>query len=116
MKKVCVVAALGLFVAASAHAGSGVGACLSPKSKVASDGRLQFQKPVYLYAAPDRQANKQLLTLFSSLTVTAVAKGGWVRLATVPDYSQADPSATAGKVVGWALVSDFSAQAPRNCA
>ncbi|MEQ6292245.1 hypothetical protein ACFPAG_16695 [Vogesella sp. GCM10023246] len=116
MKKVVIKTVLGLVLAATAQAAPGVGACLAPKSKVGSDGRLQFPKPVYLYATPDRQANKQLLKVFSPVTVTAVAKGGWVQLATVPDYSQADPNAGAGKVIGWALTSDFSAQSPRNCA
>lgn len=116
MKKVMIITAVGLLLATSAQAATRVGACLAPKSKVASDGRLQFLKPVYLYAAPDLQANKQALKLFSPLSVTALAKGGWVQLATVPDYSQADPNAGAGKVVGWGLVNDFSAQSPRNCA
>ena len=116
MKKVVIMTVMGLVLAATAQAAPGVGACLAPKSKVGSDGRLQFLKPVYLYAAADRQANKQQLTRFLSFTVTAVAKGGWVQLATVPDYSQADLNAGAGKVIGWALTSDFSAQSLRNCA
>lgn len=116
MKKQFIFATcLSLIVAGSANASSAMGTCLYPKTKTASDGRLQFQKPVYVYASPDLGANKGLLKQLSTFTVSAVSKGGWVQLATVPDYDQPDPNAGAGKTVGWALLKDFRYQAFRNC-
>ncbi|NKA72380.1 hypothetical protein GO285_01252 [Ralstonia solanacearum] len=60
-------------------------------------------------------AGKRELTSPATFTVTADAPGGYVRLATIPDYDLPNPQSAAGKVVGWAKLTDFRFQDLRNC-
>lgn len=112
MKKLFVVAAVSLMSVAAAHAGSHVGQCVFPKT-VFKAGRMEFKQPVYLLSSPTA-TDKTQLTEFSAFSIKAESNG-YVQLVTVPDYNAPDPMKGAGKVIGWAKLSDFKFQDLRNC-
>ncbi|CAB5314372.1 hypothetical protein IST453_05338 [Burkholderia multivorans] len=47
--------------------------------------------------------------------LAAEAPACFVKLATVPNYDLPNPDSAAGKVIGWAKLSDFDFQELRNC-
>jgi len=112
MKKLIIVAAMGLLTSFSASAASNVGQCVYPKTNIAKNGHLEFKKPVYIFSAPDAASTKQLLGKLSGFTIKGEAKG-YVQLATVPGASDENPAP--GRIIGWAKLSDFSFQDLRNC-
>jgi hypothetical protein len=112
MKKLFVVAVVSLLSTTVAHAGNHVGQCVFPKTVIKA-GRMEFKQPVYLTSSPTA-TDKTQLTEFSGFSVKAESNG-YVQLVTVPDYNQPNPMKGAGKVVGWAKLSDFKVQDARNC-
>lgn len=112
MKTICAGIA-GLIISVSAMAADNVGQCIYPKTKPAKNGRLAFQKPVYIFATPDAKEG-QLLKTFESFKVGS-QQGALVQLLSVPDYDKPNPDQDAGKVVGWAKLADFTMQELRNC-
>lgn len=74
-----------------------------------------MKSPINLADAPNATAGKRVLTSMESFTIKAQAPGGYVQLATVPDYNKSGPNQGAGQVVGWAKLSDFDFQDQRNC-
>ncbi|MCA8088917.1 MULTISPECIES: hypothetical protein [Burkholderia cepacia complex] len=115
MKKLIVTLSAGLALSLSAHAASHVGQCVFPKTKVGAGGRLVPTRPIYVYDGPNASAAKRTLTSLSAFTVKADAAGGFVQLVTVPDNDLPNPDSAAGKVIGWAKLSDFDQQDLRNC-
>lgn len=113
MKKFIAVAVLGLLISTTANATGQVGQCVYPKTKMAANGNLEFKNPVYISSAPNA-ADVRLLKSLSAFTVKA-ERNGYIQLATVPDYQKPDPEAEAGKIVGWAKLSDFKLLDFRNC-
>ncbi|MCG9057219.1 hypothetical protein LH442_14820 [Laribacter hongkongensis] len=113
MKLLASIFSIGIVLSVPVQAAS-VGNCLYPKTRMTANG-YQQQRPVFIYASPVPSADKQALSRMAAFMVTAVAKGGWVQLSTVPDYSQPDPDAGAGRIIGWAHAKDFDQQALRNC-
>jgi hypothetical protein len=115
MKKVFLVFAFAIFAATNgvAHAANNVGQCVYPKTKPAQKGRLEFKNPISIYKTPGA-AEFEILKDLTSFSVKAESKG-FIQLVTVPDYGQPDPDKTAGKVVGWAKLSDFKIIELRNC-
>lgn len=114
MKKIISILAICLVPALSAQADSNVGQCVMPKTKIAKDHRLEFKQPVYLFGSPSADANKQLMSTLATFSIRA-EKNGFIQLVTVPDYDLPDPQKAAGKVIGWAKLSDFQFQELRNC-
>ncbi|KHK58695.1 hypothetical protein PI87_02865 [Ralstonia sp. A12] len=108
-------AACAVAVVSLAHASSHVGQCVFPKTKTGPGGRLVLAHPIQVYETPSAAAAKRPLTLLSAFTITADAPGGYVRLATVPNYDLPNPQSAAGKLVGWAKLSAFDFQDLRNC-
>ncbi|PRH40730.1 hypothetical protein C6T65_19315 [Burkholderia vietnamiensis] len=115
MKKLTVALSAGLFLSLSAHAASHVGQCVFPKTKVGAGGRLVMTHPIYVFAGPSTSAPKHALTSLAAFTIKADAPGGLVQLVTVPDNDLPNPDSVAGKVIGWAKLSDFDFQELRNC-
>lgn len=115
MKKAFLVFAFAIFSATNgaAHAANNVGQCVYPKTKPAQKGRLEFKNPVHIYKTPN-STEYQVLKDLISFTIKAESNG-FIQLVTVPDYDLADPDKAAGKVVGWAKLSDFKLQDLRNC-
>ncbi|MGE5621524.1 MAG: hypothetical protein ACM3VY_00715 [Candidatus Bathyarchaeota archaeon] len=113
MKKALAIALCGVLTSVAAQAAGNVGQCVFPKTKMAKNGNLEFKQPIYLSNSPDG-ADKHLLTSLAGFTIKA-ERGGYVQLATVSDFSQPDPDKEAGKIVGWAKLSDFRFQDLRNC-
>lgn len=112
MKKYLIIVAV-LLAAFNASAAGHVGQCVYPITKQLKDGRLEFKKPVYITSAPNA-TDGQILKSLSAFTITA-ENNGIVELTTVPDYSKPDADKYAGKVIGWAKLSDFKFQDLRNC-
>ena len=112
MKKFLTAISLALITVASAHAASNVGQCVFPNSKTAKNGGLEFKKPVYIYAMPSETADKTQLT---SLTAYTIAKesNSFIQLKETPGFADVNPNA--GKIRGWAKLSDFRFQDLRNC-
>ncbi|MGE4340623.1 MAG: hypothetical protein AB7E55_32435 [Pigmentiphaga sp.] len=117
MKKITIAAALAIGFACSttAFAANHVGQCVFPKTKIAQGGRLVMKSPINLADAPNTSASKRALTSMEAFTIKAQAPGGYVQLVTVPDYDKPNPNQNAGRVVGWAKLSDFDFQDQRNC-
>lgn len=119
MKKYTAVLAfavtLGVACSSTAFAANVVGQCVSPKTSVGAGGRLIMKSPIFISEAPNASAAKRSLTSLGAFTVKAQAPGGYVQLATVPDYSKPNPGQGAGQVVGWAKLADFELQDLRNC-
>ncbi len=115
MQKLIVTLSIGLFLSLSAHAAGHVGQCVFPKTKVGAGGRLVLTRPVYVFDGPNASAPKHALASLSAFTVKADAPGGFVQLATVPNYDLPNPDSAASKVIGWAKLSDFDQQDLRNC-
>lgn len=113
MKKLIVVAVIGLLTTFTASAAGHVGQCVYPKTKVAKNGALEFKKPIYIVSTPNA-TDAQPLKSLSSFTIKAEANG-YIQLATVPDYDKPDPGKYAGQAIGWAKLSDFKFQDLRNC-
>lgn len=112
MKKLIVIAAIGIFSSLAANAASTIGQCVYPQTKTLKNGNLAFKKPVYIFSAPDAAGAKQLLSTLSGFTIKGEAKG-FVQLATVPNVDDANPPPS--RVIGWAKLSDFRFQDLRNC-
>lgn len=115
MKKSLIVLSANLVLLLSAHAANHVGQCVFPKTKVGANGNLILKHPVYVLDAPNAAAPKRTLTTLSAFTVKADAPGGFVQLATAPNYDPPNPDSVAGKIIGWAKLSDFDQQDLRNC-
>lgn len=113
MRKIIAIAVIGLLPTLSANAAGNIGQCVFPKTKVAKNGNLEWIKPVHIASAPNA-TDTQILKSLSAFTINAEAKG-YIQLATVPDYDKPDPEKYAGKIVGWAKLSDFKFLALRNC-
>ncbi|MFZ6641786.1 hypothetical protein ACO0LL_18755 [Undibacterium sp. TC4M20W] len=114
MKKIIItIAAISFFSSLNVYAAGHVGQCVAPKTKPGKNGRLEFKKPIFLLSSP-KSTDQQELKTFSSFTIKAEADG-YIQLVTVPDYEKPDPEKSAGKVVGWAKLSDFEFQDMRNC-
>lgn len=112
MKKLIAVTILGLFNVLNAYAASNIGQCVFPKVKVAKNGNLQFKKPISIYGAPDTNSTKSTLTALTAFSVAKETNG----LVQLVEVGGADGSnARAGKSIGWAKLSDFDFQEPRNC-
>jgi hypothetical protein len=114
MKKFIAVAVIGLFTVFTANAAGHIGQCIYPKTKVAKNGYLEFGDHVYIWGIPDASKTKQLMTSMQAFTIKAETNG-YIQLVTVPDYTKPDPDKDAGKIAGWAKLSDFEAVAIRNC-
>jgi len=114
MKKFFTVLAFTMTVAANVSAASLVGQCVGPKTKVAKNGYLEFQHPVYLYSAPDASSNKVLLKFAASAFSIAKESNGFIQLKGVMG-GDVEPDPDTGKILGWGLRSDFVFQALRNC-
>ncbi|WP_423378118.1 hypothetical protein [Burkholderia sp. LMG 32019] len=99
----------------AAHAANNVGQCVYPKTKVGANGNLVFKHAIYVLDAPNAGAPKHALTTFAAFTIKADAPGGFVQLVTVPDNDLPNPDSAAGKVIGWARLSDFDFQELPNC-
>ncbi|WGS43424.1 hypothetical protein LFL97_07835 [Burkholderia sp. JSH-S8] len=115
MKKSLVVLSASLVLSLPAHAANHVGQCVFPKTKVGANGNLVLKRPIYVLDAPNAAAPKRTLTTLSAFTVKADAPGGFVQLASVPNYDLPNPDSVAGKIIGWAKLSDFDRQDLRNC-
>lgn len=102
-----------LLISPSAHAADHVGQCVFPKTKVAKSGRTEFVSPVVILSSPQAKQG-ETLKLMSTFKI-GVEEGGLVQLISVPDSDKPDPDKYAGKVVGWAKLSNFVFQEPRNC-
>lgn len=115
MKKAFLLSAFLIFASANgvAQAASNVGQCVYPKTKPAQKGRLDFKNPVHVYKTPN-PTEYQILKDLISFTIKAEANG-FIQLVTVPDNNLPDPDKAAGKVVGWAKLSDFKIIELRNC-
>ncbi len=113
MKKIFIIAAIGICSAINANAAGHVGQCVFPKTKPAKNGKLEFKKPIQIYTAPNSTESQPLKT-FSSFIIKAETNG-FVQLVTVPDYDKPEPEKSADKVVGWVKLSDFEFQDLRNC-
>ena len=112
MKKFLTAISLTLVSVASAHAASNVGQCVFPDTKTAKNGALEFKKPIYLYAIPSETVDKTLLTSLTAYTVTKESNG-YIQLKETPGFAGENPHA--GKIRGWAKLSDFRFQDLRNC-
>ncbi|VVE15936.1 hypothetical protein [Pandoraea soli] len=117
MKKITAVFAIAIGIACStnAFAANHLGQCVFPKTKVGAGGRLVMKAPINVADAPNAAASKRALTSMQAFTIKAQAPGGYVQLATVPDYDKPNPNQNGGRVVGWAKLSDFDFQDQRNC-
>lgn len=115
MKKVFIISALLIFAMTNgcANAAGNVGQCVYPKTKPAPKGRIDFKSPVHIYTTPN-STEYQVLKDLTSFTIKAEAKD-FIQLVTVPDYDLPDPGKAAGKVIGWAKLSDFKIIELRNC-
>lgn len=114
MRKLLAGVLMTLLASSSAFAAGHVGQCIYPKTVQAKDGNLQFKHPVFISDKPDAQASRAQLTTFSAFSVGA-ENGAYVQLLSVPDYDQPEPAKAAGKIVGWAKLTDFVMQDLRNC-
>lgn len=112
---IAIVAACATALVSTALAAGHVGQCVFPKTKTGPGGRLVLPHPIDIFEAPSSTAGKRKLTSPATFTVTADAPGGYIRLATIPDYDLPNPQSAAGKVVGWAKLADFRFQDLRNC-
>ena len=114
MKKVFIISALFIFALTNevANAAGNVGQCVYPKTKPAKKGPLEFKSPIFIYKTPN-STDYEVLKEFSSFSVKAESNG-LIQLITVPDYDLPEPSKVAGKVVGWAKLSDFKIIELRN--
>lgn len=113
--RIAIAAACAAALVSTAHAAGNVGQCVFPKTKTGPGGRLVLPHPVDIFEAPNAVATKRQLTSPATFTITADAPGGFVQLATVPDYDLPNPQSAAGKVVGWAKLANFRFQDLRNC-
>jgi hypothetical protein len=111
MKKLIIIAAVGMLSSLSASAASTVGQCVYPQTKPAKNG-LQFKNPVYIYASPAESAEKVLLKSLDGFTVTKESNG-FIQLKVTAGFGEENPDA--GKILGWAKRSDFRLQELRNC-
>lgn len=112
MKKLITAVSLVLISVASAHAASNVGQCVFPQTKTEKNGNLQFKKPVYIYTSPIDSSNKVLLKEMTGYTI-AKESAGFIQLKGVAGFADDNPNA--GKILGWAKLSDFRFQELRNC-
>lgn len=112
MKKWIAIATIGLLTSFSARAASDIGQCVFPQTKTATNGSLQFKKPVYIYAAPAEASDKVLLKSMAGYTVTKESNG-FIQLKETPGLAEDNPNT--GKILGWAKRSDFRLQELRNC-
>lgn len=117
MKKLVTTFTFALCVAFSSTSFSAnvVGQCVSPKTSVGAGGRLIMKSPIFIFETPNASAAKRTLTSLGAFTIKAQAPGGYVQLATAPDYSKPNSGQRAGQVVGWVKLSDFELQDLRNC-
>ncbi|RRW87956.1 hypothetical protein EGJ54_25015 [Pandoraea apista] len=117
MKKITIAAvlAIGFACSTTAFAANHVGQCVFPKTKMGPGGRFVMKAPINVADAPNPTASQRALTSMEAFTIKAQASGGYVQLVTVPDYDKPNPSQNAGRVVGWAKLSDFDFQDQRNC-
>ncbi|NWK43330.1 hypothetical protein [Ralstonia pickettii] len=113
--RIVIAAVCAAALVSTAHAAGHVGQCVFPKTKTGRGGRLVLPHPVDIFEAPNAAAAKHQLTTPATFTITADAPGGFVQLVTVPDYDLPNPQSAAGKVVGWAKLTDFRFQDLRNC-
>ncbi|MDN7942217.1 hypothetical protein QZM76_28655 [Burkholderia multivorans] len=60
-------------------------------------------------------APKRTLTTLAAFSLKAEAPGGFGKLVTVPNSDLPNPDSVAGKVIGWAKLSDFDFQELHNC-
>ncbi|MCA8245565.1 hypothetical protein LGN12_00130 [Burkholderia multivorans] len=86
-----------------------------PETKVGANRNLVYKHPIYVLETPNPAASKHALTAFAAFSIKADAPGGFVQLVTVPNYDLPNPDSVAGKVIGWAKLSDFDFQELRNC-
>jgi hypothetical protein len=114
VKKVLSILVVGLFAANGAQASSYVGQCVFPKTKILPNGNLSFVHAIDISDQPSPQGAIKPLVSMEAYQISAEEKG-FIMLVTVPDYSQPDPQANAGKTVGWGKIRDFDVQAQRNC-
>jgi len=112
MKKLIIIAAIGILNAFSANAAGSVGQCVFPQTKAAKNGNLQFKNPVYIYTSPIEASDKVLLKSMTGYTV-AKESNGFIQLKETPGFTEDNPNA--GKILGWAKRSDFRLQELRNC-
>lgn len=112
MKKLIAAISLCFLGIASAYAASNVGQCVFPQTKTTKNGNLQFKKPVYIYASPAEASDKVQLKSMTGYTV-ANESGGFIQLKEVAGFGDDNPNA--GKILGWAKLSDFRFQELRNC-
>lgn len=115
MKKSTAALSIALVLSLPAYATNNIGQCVYPKTKVGANGNLVFKHQIYVLDAPNATAPKRALTTFAAFTVKAEAPGGFVKLVTVPNYDLPNPDSVAGKIIGWAKLSDFDFQELRNC-
>lgn len=115
MKKSAVALSIALVLSLPVYAANNIGQCVYPKTKVGANGNLVFKHPIYVLDAPNATTPKRALTAFAAFTIKAEAPGGFVKLVTVPNYDLPNPDSVAGKVIGWAKLSDFDFQELRNC-
>lgn len=117
MKKITAIMAIaiGLACSTTAFAANHIGQCVFPKTKAGAGGRLVMKSQINLADAPNTSANKRALNSLEAFTIKAQAPGGYVQLVTVPDYDKPNPNQNAGRIVGWAKLSDFDFQDQRNC-
>lgn len=97
----------------SAFAAGHADQCVFPKTKMMKNGRMEFLKPVVIFNSPQAKQGEPM-KLMETFKIGA-EEGGMVQLISVPDYDKPDPEKYAGKVVGWAKLSDFVFQELRNC-
>ncbi|WP_031430823.1 hypothetical protein [Methylomicrobium agile] len=105
---------LGLLFSFSAIAAGNIGQCVYPKTTQAKDGSLKFKNTVYIFRNPNSRSDKVALTTFEAFTIGAEAKGGFIQLIATPGWDT-PPNENAGKLIGWAKLSDFDFQELRNC-
>lgn len=106
---------IGFACSTTASAANHIGQCVFPKTKAGAGGRLVMKSQIILADAPNNSASKRALTSMEAFTIKAQAPGGYVQLVTVSDYDKPNPNQNAGRIVGWAKLSDFDFQDQRNC-
>jgi len=93
---------------------SHVGQCVYPKTKSIGNGKLEFLKPINVYKTPSTSSAFYRLETMEAFTVGAESSGGFVQLIGTSGWDESE-NESSGKVIGWALLSDFEFQELRNC-
>ena len=107
--------ALAMLFYSSAQASNYVGHCATPKINIDKSGYLDLNAVIYIFDQPTQSSPKRRLTIFSTFSIAAQSRNGYVQLAIVPSDALTGVEAVSHRVIGWGRLSDFDIQDARNC-